>query len=580
MEQSDGYGNYHPLASFDHIAFCETLLDEIVPQAQEFINREYDRHASEARPVFAALEELLLLLRDFDEDNRVVSSSTVNQMTTRIGATLGLYLLEGLADQLGIDKDELYEHWTNVTDLSLTIKDRDRFNSMEYDEQAGIILREFMNRGHDRMRGLPVVYYGAATKIATALELGEGERASSMRNGFGFVFGVGYEVLGYLYERKQMGEINFDDFARMIDADRVTTHQEYADRMLHILDEAMEDSEELLQSIAQENSQIDSRIIDTAQALSFALHTEEDQPYMDDVAEAFFMGMNLGINAGIALGTDGSSKPLHVHRWLSSRLHKELASYGPDSHKATRSQAIGAFMAVAGSSAIPDEYSGLLERIKNEQQYSEEEGCAFENGLHYALVTMVREAEAQRMNEIGNTVRDESERLDDELEVFAFSDDLTGGLQEVYQAFLDHCNALHLNPEALAEAEADTILELTLEDYGRLMPELSSIKVNGPCFVVFQDDEGRAALIEEGGSIQGEIDSFVIASAPADDSYIDVSSQAIGQFPLRYTPSFILKNVHIVYSGGESKENETSHVIVGFVAPQTTFQRVDPERSN
>jgi hypothetical protein len=210
--------------------------------------------------------------------------------------------------------------------------------------------------------------------------------------------------------------------------------------------------------------------------------------------------------------------------------------------------------------------------------FDEDEGVAFRNGFQYALQTLERQVLGQRKAEASLEVADVMSRYEVSEYEFMRDYDITGSLQEVYTAYLSHCKVLGLDPDAMTEVEAETVLELTICDYERLMPELTEIAINGPCFMQIHDghtDERDAVLLETGGFVRGEICGFRIISSPSDLSYAAIDMLEIGQFPLRYMPGFVMKNVSMTLNTGETgKREEHETIMVGFAVPGARYRRV------
>lgn len=580
MERRSAQGEYDPLVGIDHAAICSDFYVETKGEVRQFVQHEYDRQEKLARPVYNTFRSIVKYVHEFDADGEPVADS-IRKPAVNSGIVFGLSLLEHTAEALDIPIDDFYEHWEGTSVAVLIDIYGEKYADASGQQKLEALYEGVKTLGLRHLDELPDAYAELSKRAQDGY--GElGEYGEPFRAGFGYVIGSGYVAMQYAYERAGMGELDFESFLEQAEQSSgvVPTHQSQADKFVRLIKPNDEDNnaESVIGRVLQDNVDSDEQVYEALQALTLALYREEGDFGMDDTAEAFFMGANLGMHVATDIGVGQLRSSSFAKRWMQTRLHRELSIHGPDYYEHTRINARKAMLKVSKNTSVPSEYDELLEIIKDQQEYDDTESSAFQDGFRYTLMTLLKEVDAQKKGDASRTARHEMTQFDDEFETFMRENDITGSLQEVFNAFIGHCKVFDIDPNNLTEAEAETVLELTLEDYDRLMPEISEIEIHAPCFVQFlndgDDDSIEAAHLEDGGKIKAEIAGFRLAVAPADDSYIDPSSNEIGQFPLRYVPSYVLKNVRVTLPDGSEAEEE-SRVMVGFVVPGTKFNRID-----
>ncbi len=579
MEPLEPTSNYDPLAFIDHASVCEDLYLSIKGDTSSYIHTNYELHDQMQRPVFRAFEYVARRMRELDEDD-VVIDDTTQIGVFKSGVTLALGTLEHMAIMLGIDVDDFYQGWEKSSVLVLPPEFSDDEKTEVQKIKATTEVVEKLSSIY--LESLPQDFAQFVQKAEKNYMQIQG-RTDMFRTAFGYVLGSGYRNLQYMYERRKFGDFDLEALVAQSTEEVVPTHQFLADKFVRLIKSGNGSEETSLESIfgnvMQDNVDSHEAVLEVLHTLTIALHGKEGEMVMDDTAAAFFTGANLGAHIAIDIGEAQLGKSAFIERWTKARLHRELSKYGPDYYEHTRTNAKKAFERLRERSQVPDEYVQLISLIQEEMDYDDEDGLAFRDGFQYALVSLLNHVESQKKGDARRASNQEIKKFDEEFASFIHENDLTGGLQEVFQAYLDNCRSFDLDPNDLTEDEASTILELTLDNYDKLMPELSHIEVHGPCFLQVinaQGDDPTLVLLKPGEKLTSEISGFRIALGPADESYayVDPGTTEIGEFPLRYMPSYVLKNCYLTLEGGTVSDEEM-RIIVGFAVPGTKFRRTD-----
>lgn len=579
MERPNAQGDYDPLVGIDHSGICEDFFLSTKGQIRQVIREEYDRQVELGRPVFNSFQAAVNLIRDAGVEGNHFNDE-MSQATLESGILLGLRLLEHTADSLGVNSEDYFKQWAESGLTAIVIDtEHEKYKDQTSTQKAYLVSNGVKLLGLRHLDLLPDAYMEFIKKAEACFPDIEAY-SEAFRVGFGYVMGSGYIAMQYSFEREGIGEVDFD-LALSADSEIVTpTHQSMANKFVRLIESDSEgsDLESIFGNVMQDNTDSHGQLFEVLHSLSLALYRNEGELGLNDTAEAFFIGANLGAHIATDIGESQLGEPAFIKRWLQTRLNRELSKYGPDYYEHTRVDAKKAFEKLRSASRIPQEYTNLLKLIDEEQEYDEAEGTAFREGFHYALISLLDQVESQRKGDARKTARDEIKSFDEEFDLLMHEYDLTGNLEMVFSAYLEHCKAFDLNPNDLTEDEADTILELTLTDYDKLMPEISEVEIHGPCFLQFLDDEtdndSTPALLEKGGKIKAEIAGFRLSVAPTDQTYSSSGATEIGQFAFRYMPSYVFKNACFTLSDG-SEHTEESRIMIGFVVPGTTFRRID-----
>lgn len=574
MERPSNHGNYDPLVAIDHSAVCEDFFLSMKGNASAFVHADYERQIQLQRPVFQSFEYVARLMHEVNVDD-TLSSDTTQVAVFKSGVTFALGVLEQMAASIGVEVDDFYKHWetTSVVMLPPEAPDQSRVDKIK---AATSLIKE---AAEIHLNNLPDEYTRLIKKAQVNYAQIE-DRTEIFQTGYGYVLGSGYTALQYLYERQSMGEI---DFESIFDEDwaagkEAPTHQSLANKFVRLIesDDEETDIETIFGLVMRDNADKNEDLFEVFHSLAIAIYRDVGERGMDDVTEAFFTGANLGAHIATDLGETQLGDAAFIQRWLKTKLHSELSKFGPDEYDHTRIDAKKAFEKLRNT-AIPGEYTQLLGLINEEYEYDDEDSEAFREGFRYALVTLLNQIESQKKGVATRTARAEMENFQEEFDTFMQEYDLTGNLQNVYVAYLEHCKAFDLDSDNLTHDEAETILELTLEDYDRLMPEMTEVEVRGPSFLQVldgEDDDISATLLQKGDTLKGEIVGFRLSVAPADDSYSNPETISIEQFPLRYVPSYVLRDAELILSDG-SRSAEGKRIVVGFAVPGTQFRRTD-----
>ena len=164
---------------------------------------------------------------------------------------------------------------------------------------------------------------------------------------------------------------------------------------------------------------------------------------------------------------------------------------------------------------------------------------------------------------------------EDALEQFIHETDLTGRLQELDTAFLQHCEALGIDSTNLDNDTLQLLTELLARDLDHCnLPD--KVTVCGPAMMVAVDAEPEHTttpiLLEQNYSLRGKINTVVISAAPCDESYILADN--LGNVPMRYMPALVISDAEIVLSDSQTCE-EPGAFIVGVAQPKTLFHDYD-----
>lgn len=164
---------------------------------------------------------------------------------------------------------------------------------------------------------------------------------------------------------------------------------------------------------------------------------------------------------------------------------------------------------------------------------------------------------------------------EDSLEQFIHETDLTGRLQELDTAFLQHCEALGVDSTNLDNDTLQLLTELLARDLDHCnLPD--KVTVCGPAMMVAVDTEPEYTttpmLLEQNYLLRGKINAVVISAAPCDESYILADN--LGNVPMRYMPALVLSGADLVLRDGQTCE-EPGAFIVGVAQPKTLFHDYD-----
>lgn len=171
----------------------------------------------------------------------------------------------------------------------------------------------------------------------------------------------------------------------------------------------------------------------------------------------------------------------------------------------------------------------------------------------------------------------------DDIEIFLKTHDLTGSLQEVYQAYLEHSRVFGFDVLSMGGAEASKLLEHTISDYERLVPVMSKVEIEGPSlFTLLQNEELRDPeediepyLLEEGCRIVGTVESFTLSAAPVNMDY--THTDQFGDFATTFMPAFVFRDAVITMPDGEIADMTSGEqsLHVGIAVPGTKYRALN-----
>lgn len=168
----------------------------------------------------------------------------------------------------------------------------------------------------------------------------------------------------------------------------------------------------------------------------------------------------------------------------------------------------------------------------------------------------------------------------EDIDTFLIENDLTGSLQEVHRAYLDHADALGLDLMRMSEAEAAKLLEYALSDYERFVPSMSTIEIEGPSFMTLiqqaqindPEVDVEAYRLDEGCRLVGTVGSFTITVAPTDMSYCRVDESE--DCATTYMLSYVFNDAVLTKSNGDVVDMTSGEqrVHVGIAVPGTKYR--------
>lgn len=141
---------------------------------------------------------------------------------------------------------------------------------------------------------------------------------------------------------------------------------------------------------------------------------------------------------------------------------------------------------------------------------------------------------------------------DDALEQFMREADLTGELQELDVAFLQHCEVLGIDSANPDEDSLQLLTELLSKDLHHYnLPD--TITICGPAMMIAADIEPKdladPLVLEPNYSLSGRVSRVVIATAPSDESY--VLAESLESVSMRYMPALVISDAKLKSSDGQ-----------------------------
>lgn len=223
------------------------------------------------------------------------------------------------------------------------------------------------------------------------------------------------------------------------------------------------------------------------------------------------------------------------------------------------------------SYTVEPAYTEALERITPLIMPAEQEELFFA-GFAYALMA----AKASITELVLERIAEQSNISDYDIAEFLKDIDLTGSLQEVYSAYIDHLVALGIDPADISDNDAERLLNLTLIDYVRLVPDIQEVEIQGPSYITLIEPDGSLPMpimLHENSKLVGDVGAFAMTIAPADPSYIQKDD--VNQFVTTFMPSFAIKTGSFTNPLGETTAIEAGQTVyVGIAVPLTKYRSV------
>ncbi len=203
--------------------------------------------------------------------------------------------------------------------------------------------------------------------------------------------------------------------------------------------------------------------------------------------------------------------------------------------------------------------------------------------FHAGFVHMLVNAKACIAELVVEAAAEAAAASEFDFEAFFEKYDLTGSLQEVYHAYLDHLIRTNIDPITISDDQGRIVMDLTHKDYERLVPKMEKVEIKGPSFFALLQNahlndpeiDVSIGILNEDCRLVGTVEALSLTIAPTDRSYIYKTVEE--GCALTHMPAFVLRDAMLTTATGEQVSIASGEQIlhVGIAVPGSKYRAVD-----